>query len=342
MCGTVGLFTGCQALTYCPKKAILTNVGGALSPTDDEYQSPFRTWYSKASVRKSPRRMVEEGDEDAYFFSPDLVPVAQHPLVKELAPDAFNGVLLQHLYRYLDFTAKLEYLVVNRAALGIAQGSVQVEIPDEMRLDAYKIYCDEAYHTLFSVDLLQQVQRRSGVPATLPAEPYFLTRLRQYLDTLEASRRPLVELLFVVVSETLISASLAEVPADDGVHPTVRAVIRDHAADEGRHHTYFATLVRYLWAQLDQSERLFAGAIIPTLIDLFLTPDTPALQNELQNYGMPADTARQVLAETYTPTALATHARMTARQTVRIFAALGALDDPAARDAFESAGLLIE
>ncbi|GAA3570741.1 diiron oxygenase [Streptomyces osmaniensis] len=342
MCGTVGLFTGCQALTYCPKKVILGDTGDADSTADDEYQSPFRTWYSKASVRKSPRRMVEEGDDDAFFFSPELVPVARHPLVMELPPGTFREILLQHLYRYLDFTAKLEYLVVNRTALGIAQGSVRVDIPEEMRLDAYKIYCDEAYHTLFSVDLLQQVQQRSGVRAKLPEEPYFLTRLRQYLETLDASRRPLVELLFVVVSETLISASLAEVPADDGVHPTVRAVIRDHAADEGRHHTYFAMLVRYLWAQLDDEARRFASRIVPTLINFFLAPDTPALLDELRGYGVKADTAQQILAETYTAEALATHARITARQTVRIFAALGALDDSAARDAFENSGLLIE
>lgn len=351
------MFVGCSALFYCPRQLLSrTAPDPGAAPGDDgpeagaaqedppAYRSSFRSWYERASVRSAPRRLVRmDADQDAgqpqRFFSPDLVPVARHPLVRALPPEVFDEILVQHLYRYLDFTAKLEYLVVNRTVLGIAHGSVGVDIPEEMRLDAYKMYCDEAYHALFSADLAAQVRRATGLAPRLPGEPFFLRRLQAILGELPAGRRPLAELLFVIVSETLISASLAELPQRDGVVHAVSSTIRDHAADEGRHHAYFAHFLRRLWAQLDPAGREFAGRLVPRLMDAFLRPDLDALRQELAGYGLGRDTAEQIVTEVYTPEVLGAHARATSAQTRRYFVQLGAFDSAAAQDELAAYGL---
>ncbi|MFJ8039572.1 diiron oxygenase [Kitasatospora sp. NPDC096147] len=367
MCGTVGMFVGCAALTYCPKALLtggrvqrpasgevgaeraeqvepevagteLAEAGPAGSEEvkeeveDPGYRSPFRGWYERASVRRAPRRMVSEADAALKFFSPDLVPVAGHPLVKALPERVFGELLIQHLYRYLDFTAQLEYLVVNRTVLGLAHGTVGLRLPEEMRFDALKMYCDEAYHALFSVDLQRQVKGRTGVAPVLPAEPFFLRRLQQILEELPSSDKQLAELLFVIVSETLISASLAELPDTDEVVPAVREAIRDHATDEGRHHAYFATLLRHLWAQSDRQERRRIGVLVPRLMDAFLRPDLDALKGELATYGLSRDEAEQVAAEVYSPEVVGAHSRATSRMTRRYFESAGAFAIPEAVD----------
>ncbi|HET6356855.1 diiron oxygenase [Streptomyces sp.] len=339
MCGTVGMFVGCSALSYCPRSLLAAH---PVEPSDEapedrasaeeapEYRSAFQSWYDRASVRQAPRRTILEDDTALQFFSPDLVPVAQHPLVKGLPERVFNAILVQHLYRYLDFTAKLEYLVVNRTLVGIAHGSTGVRVPEEMRFDALKMYCDEAYHALSAVDLRRQVEHHSGVRAQLPDEPFFLRRLQQILAELPAEERALAELLFVVISETLISASLAEIPDSDDLVPAVRNSIRDHALDEGRHHAYFAVFLRHLWAQLLPRERQFAGRLVPKLMDAFLLPDLESLRTELTGYGLSADQVEQIIAEVYTPEVLSRHSRATSRMTRRYFEQLGAFDDPRA------------
>ncbi|KUL39713.1 diiron oxygenase [Streptomyces regalis] len=358
MCGTVGMFVGCSALSYCPRR-LLRGPGGAVEgepegrrpeeaperpepPELPSYRSPFRTWYERSSVRSSPRRVLDSGDGEPglRLFPPDLVPVTRHPLVRALPEHRFQEVLVQHLYRYLDFTAKLEYLVVNRTVLGIAHGSVGVAVPEEMRLDAYKMYCDEAYHALFSADLTAQAGRATGVEPRLPDEPFFLRRLQEILDELPGADRPLAELLFVIVSETLISASLADMPQRDEVVPAVTGTIRDHALDEGRHHAYFAQFLQRLWAQLDQAERRTAGRLVPRLMDAFLRPDLDALREELAGYGLSKDHVEQVIAEVYTPEVLADHFRATSQQTRRYFRDLGAFDDRAAQAELAAHGLL--
>lgn len=340
MCGTVGMFVGCSALSYCPRTLLAGEAAGAAEAgtADGEYRSPFRHWHERASVRQAPRRVLREGEEDRLFFSPDLVPVASHPLVKALPPAVMEELLIQHLYRYLDFTAKLEFLVVNRTVLGIAHGSAGISVPEQMRFDAYKMYCDEAYHTLFSVDLARQVRARTGVEPR-PREPYFLTRLSEILGGLPAAQRGLAEILFVVISETLISASLAEIPDTDTVVSAVSETVRDHAADEGRHHAYFAAFLRLLWAALDPAERLRAGRLVPQLIDVFLRPDLPALRQELLAYGMTPDQADQVLAETYAPHLVAAHSSSAAQRTLGYFEELGAFADQRALDRLRHYGL---
>ncbi|NWF29771.1 diiron oxygenase [Streptomyces sp. PKU-EA00015] len=342
MCGTVGMFVGCSALSYCPRSLLAAHTAGppddgARIPAGEEdgsgekYRSAFHTWYERASVRQAPRRTVAEGDTALRFFSPDLVPVAHHPLVKALPEPVFDQILVQHLYRYLDFTAKLEYLVVNRTLVGIAHGSTGVRLPQEMRFDALKMYCDEAYHALSAVDLMRQVEQRTGIRPRLPDEPFFLRRLQQILAKLPADERGLAELLFVIVSETLISASLAEIPDSDGLVPAVRESIRDHAADEGRHHAYFAAFLRHLWGQLSTAERQFAGRLVPQLMDAFLLPDLESLRAELTGYGLSKEQVEQVVGEVYTPEVLSRHSRATSRMTRRYLDQLGAFDDPRAQ-----------
>ncbi|MYX95546.1 hypothetical protein GT045_12185 [Streptomyces sp. SID486] len=379
MCGTVGMFVGCSALSYCPRRLLQAPSADPEAPDGPEgdtagedapaaragdgsgaahagdgsgaaedtgpgpYRSPFRSWYERSSVRSAPRRLLDAGDVDGtapWLFPPDLVPVTRHPLVRDLPGRQFEDVLIQHLYRYLDFTAKLEYLVVNRTVLGIAHGSVGVPVPEEMRLDAYKMYCDEAYHALFSADLAAQVHRVTGTPARLPEEPFFLRRLTGLLAGLPAADRPLAELLFVIVSETLISASLAEVPQRGSVAPAVTGTIRDHAVDEGRHHAYFAHFLQRLWARLGPAERRTAGTLVPSLMDAFLRPDLDALREELAGYDLKRDEVEQIVAEVYTPEVLSEHARATSQQTRRYFRELGAFETGAAQDELAAYGLL--
>jgi len=113
----------------------------------EPYRSQFAAWFERSAVRRMPRRTLAEVTPDE-LFPPELVPIAGHPLTRGLPPHLFDEVLVQHTYRCLDFTAKLEHLVVNGAVLGIAHDTLGVRVHEDMRFDAYKIYCDEAYHAL--------------------------------------------------------------------------------------------------------------------------------------------------------------------------------------------------
>lgn len=338
MCGVAGLFSGCAAATTCPVAALLPVTA---TPDDSPgYRSPFDGWYERASVRTAPRRQLGPDGPARHLFSPELVPLLNHPVTQALPEHHRSALVTRHTYRYLDFTAVLEQVVVNRTALALSRDSLGLHLPEAMRLDAHKIYCDEAYHALFSADLASQIRSATGVEPVDPAEPYFLRRLRTVVAEHEPRDRTLVDLMFVICSEMLISGTLSLARPGPDVEAAVYDAVRDHAQDEGRHHVYFAQLLRHLWGQLGRAERRTAALAVPALVEAFMAPDVDAARDELAHYGLDRDTIEQVVQEVHGPRSVLTTLAEAAGHLTRAFRDLGALDDDEVRSRFADAGML--
>lgn len=305
-----------------------------------EYQSAFRHWDERAGVRRKPRRVLDTPADDALYFPPDLFPAANHHLVLAKGPELVRLLLVQHLYDYLDFTTELEALAVIPVAGKLGRGSAGLDLPEHMRADAFKIVTDEAWHAQFSDDFARQVEERTGVPRIRTSPPAFIGRLEAIRAHLPSAVRGLESLMFTVVSETLVSGILAGVPRDRRVQESVRAVVRDHAEDEGRHHVYFRTLLRYLWPTLDPVHRQAIGPVLPEIIFAFLEPDFARIGRILRGCGFTVEETEQVLAESWPTERRVRDAAEAANATIRYFADAGALDEPGTAAAFETAGLV--
>jgi hypothetical protein len=323
----------------CPKALILER----LAANSNGYKksprvSPLASWDKRASVRVRPHPTLRH-EPDGLLFPTELVPVASHEIVEQAPESVRTRILASHLYRYLHFTAKLEHLVVNRTLLAVANDVTGLEVPDWMRLDAYKIYCDEAYHAFVAADLAAAVAKREGVETPWTVTPYFIRRLGEIVDAAGPELGPLVEILFVVCSETLISNTLNHAVGAPGLSSVVRQALDDHAHDERRHHAYFAEFLRCIWVQLTPLTQRRAGVIVPDLIDAFLRPDLDGCREEFCGYGFSRDEIEQILAESYTDEVLRVDRQHIARHTVRYFEEVGALEHAEVADAFGSADL---
>jgi len=300
-------------------------------------------WYGKAGVRTGPRRFdaVDEVENAKLFFPISLIPHLSHPVVNALDPAARRYLNAQHLYQWLDFTTHFEVAVVNRSCQRIAEGTAGLSVPIESRMAAFQIYVDEGYHSLYNLDVRQQLERSSGIPA-LPFE--FAPFLRQ-LDAVGEQLpdlRLLIQLLQVIVFETLITSLLVEIPNDQSVKTLVRDTVRDHAVDEGRHHRYFANLFGQLWQQLDSSVRIAVAPFLPELIVRSLRPNLVPARLALRQAGLPDGLVADVLADSYAPAATLEFIRDASARTVALFARCGVLEVPGAAEAFHYFGLLEE
>lgn len=309
------------------------------TPTN-EYRSRMACWDRKANVRAVPRRTINTDTRERLYFSPDVVPITSHPWVVEHGEAFIPELLTKHLYRFLDFTTVLESLVVNPVALAVANGLIGVDIPREMRFDAYKLYCDEAYHALYCEDLKRQVELATGVAVGSAPEPRYMRELRATEACLPtASLRSLARIFFVIVSETLISHTLTNVPDDPRVDSAVREVIADHAQDEGRHNAYFGSLLKIVWPRLSQTHKDEIGPLLPGFVLGFLAPDLRQIQDDLEQAGVSRRRAVDLLHETYP--ASAERARAAARSTLRHFAEANMFTHQPTADAFHASKLLI-
>jgi len=332
MCGVTGFFVGCAFASICKSGQ---SACALLSPSE-----LVATWYTTSAARRSPRRVLKAEDVEAPLFPAELAPVLSHPAIAALDAGQRRAIQNNHLFRYLDFTAKLEMVVVNDVLKDLVFGHFPFDLTPEAILCAHQIYVDEAYHALFSVDLLQQASAELEITPVLPVAPRFLHVLRAHLAKAEDEKaRRLIRLFFVIVSETLITTSLSHIRQDAALPQAVRAQVSDHARDEARHQRFFATLLAAVWPHLNQADRLFCLSHVPDFVLAFVAPDRSAIVAEIVNAGVSRDDAEGIVAETYTDAVVAAYAK---RCSAFLRQAVGAFDEaqaPVVVDRFSAAGL---
>jgi hypothetical protein len=307
-------------------------------PAAVTYHSRFDNWDDRASVRTKPRRTMAAGNPDLPFFPPESVPALAHPLVIAHGPDTARRILVHSLYQYLHFTTVLEQTAVLPVTTSIAMNGGGLELPVRMRADAFKITTDEAWHAQFCYEFILDVAKVTAVAPDATVTPDLVRRLAVIRAGFPPGDAALVDLVFAVVSETLVSGLLSDIPKDRRLPTPVRALVADHAADEGRHHAYFRDVLTRLWPQLSAAQRRLVGPRIPDFVHAFLDPDIPAARAILLSSGVPPRAVTDIVADSY-QWPPARDIRRAARATVRCFRDVGALDDPATAAAFDAAGL---
>jgi hypothetical protein len=316
--------------------------GSKLLTPSVEYQSRFDEWHENSWVRSGSEHIaVAPFDPDLYFFSREILALFRHSAVANAPEDVQRGLLVLHLYEWLEFTEWLELGPVNDACNMIRRPDFLPWLSPKMKEDAIKIYTDEAGHAQMSHALVEGAKDFTGI-----TPPRFMP---QFLDTLDAmvadhepEVAPLVKLLFAIVSETLITGSLVKLPKDQGVQQAVRDLAQDHATDEGRHHAFFRQVCMFVWPRLPGELRRRLGPLFPDMILTFLTPDPRALERMLSHFpevfGSPRAIAESVVGAPDT----ASDIRNAAKPTLRMLRQTGVFEEPEVADAFLRRSFVVE
>jgi len=309
------------------------------SVVSESYRSPFLEWHEKSWVRKG-KTQAQEFESNLDFFSRELVPVFDLPEAAQLSEEQVREVLVLWLYNYLDFTVQLEVGPVNYVCQRIHDASFLDWLPVTSKDDALRIYTDEGGHAEMSNELSRRVQLFTGVKP-FRIRPQFLVKLDELRRDRLPMERDFVTLLFVIVSETLITGTLSKLPSDATVQPSVRAVAADHASDERRHHAYFAQLLEMIWPRFPKPLRRRAVLLFPILLHAFLDLDREALRNILSRFPSVFREPDVIIANLITSTSVKRKLQESARPSISQLRKAGVLDEAKAIEVFEAAGFSI-
>ena len=336
MCGLAGLSVGCVNQDGCSKSNWLKQLH-----QNQDTPGLEKTWDKRASVRNAPRRLVEKL-EASNAFPREMIPVLNVKESSSLDPQTQEILTVNHLYRYLNFTTLLESWVVNKVLLDIYFQRTGVQATTERRIDALRMYTDEAYHALAAADIAAQVSKQSGIPDrySTNTNAEFIQRIDALKSKYPMEYSPLIELVVVIVSETLISGNLSEVSNDTSVESGIRQTIEDHAKDEGRHHTFFYHYLKDLWSSLDGKQRHLVGLIFPEAITLFFAPEKHTVHQELLDLGIKRHVAFDLLDSAYDQDKIDQTIRDSASAPLKYAEELGMLDIPEVSAQFAEKGLI--
>lgn len=300
----------------------------------------LRGWYDSAGVRRLPRRVMDE-DRVAGLrvFPEELVPHLGHEAAKALPTPARDALLAQHFYNYMLFTVSLETKVVNRGAALIANDEIDVRTSPATRLDAFKIYCDEGYHALYSLDIVQQAEEMTGIPALPYAFDWRLAQLDRTADRFLPKHPDLARLLQVVAFETVVTTFLSRIPYDESVCRPVRLLVGDHLRDEVHHHAYFSSFFKELWVSLPTSLREKVACAMPHFVADCLRTDRRPIRAALRSAGLDVDDCEDVLRDCYGDAPETAAIRAAGRHTLDLCEGVGCFSFPAAAEQLELLGL---
>jgi hypothetical protein len=307
--------------------------------TERIYRSRFRDWTTRSAVRSKP--LPEFVSSNAkLFFTPELVPLIEHPLISAQGDPVIHQVLTRHLLSHLNFTDTLENEVVTPVAYMIGRRQLDFSLPSAMLVDARKIAVDEMHHALFAAGFVEEICSLSGVDPIPARRPSFLMELDTIKCLHDSRLVPFLMLFFAIISETLITSTLTQVPNDERVVSGVRTILRDHAEDEARHHIYFADVLTACWPKLTAPQRAAIGPLLPRFISMFLAPDLLDAQGCLATLGFSAAVAEQVIEEIYPRERIISDIRPKAAAVVRLMRRAGVLEDQRTIDSFDKFGFL--
>lgn len=304
--------------------------------TRDYYDNAYKAWDDRASVRG--RAEPPAGySRDGLFFSPGYSALFLHDKVLAAPQNVQYELLVAQLYVYLRFTVYLEMGPVNEVANLLRQPSFLPWLPRSMKGYAHHVYTDEAWHADFSATLISEAINATGVP-DVTTYPAFMETLSQLELAEEPEFRSLVKLFFVIISETLITGTLAGVPKDPRVQERIRFFVDIHREDEGRHHRYFKDIFCAVWPRLPQQLQRKMGLLLPDMVLAFLRPDARAMQAILSRYPSEFPTAQRTVDEILKLPAVMKGIEDAARHTTTMLRQGNVFDDPFVTEAFEARG----
>ncbi len=309
------------------------------SASERIYRSRFQDWNARSAVRSKPLPEFA-GANAKLFFTPELVPLINHPLISVRGDEVIHQVLTYHLLGHLNFTDTLENEVVAPVAYMIGRRQFDFSFPAAMLADARKIAVDEMHHALFAAGFVEEISLASGVIPPPARRPCFLQELDAIKSLHGPGLAPLLMLFFAIISETLITSTLTRVPNDERVAMGVRTILRDHAEDEARHHVYFVDVLMTCWPALTPSQRAVVGPLLPHFITMFLAPDLLEAQTCLARLGVSAADAEQIIEETYPRGTVACEIRSKADSVIRLMRRAGVLENPRTIEQFHKFGLI--
>ncbi|MRV75668.1 aminobenzoate oxygenase [Duganella sp. FT92W] len=263
-----------------------------------QYESHSPIWESRATIRSRPRRQIE--DDALQYYPIERQPLCLHPLIVELGSEVEKYILIQSLYKYINDIIIFETEIVNRTARSIAKGLFLFDFPFACRYDAMSVVIDEDYHAYVAMDYLNQVQTQTGIsPIVMPAEIELSRAIPRTLATLEEKYRDGMELLAVAISENTITADVAAFSRNLTIKRSVKGMMADHLADEGRHSSFWIKLVKIYWSNIDEATRLAIGAALPYFLQQYLTNDIQAEFDRrlVMAIAMPESSRRDVMAD---------------------------------------------
>jgi hypothetical protein len=273
----------------------------------NRYSASSIAWDKKAGVRNNPEaydlRLPTDGDTagtERSWHLPTYAGILKHPALRGLTDSQREYVKGTQLLEFVSKQTRFEVDYVNLAASKLAHGKYNFEMPEQLKLDALKIYTDEAYHAYYTQKIANQIRAHFKVGQGDIDEHVgdFYTKTESTFASVAVEHRPLAILAFVITGENQIVSDISEQMKGIVFEP-VRAMFRDHMRDEVFHAQFFSKVFEHCWPQLTPPEKEAMGLSFGSALEVLAAPRTSIYYFSLGSLGYSQREIASFIKDTY-------------------------------------------
>lgn len=198
-----------------------------------KYKKHLDLWDTAATVRSRKNRydyrsLTNNKLRSMSWFLEDAYPIFLHELLAKLDREQKQYLMGKFLIAFLNYSTIIEHELVNTITVEIAQNIYGDLIPEVMRIDAYKIYTDEAYHAYFAAEGANQIREHLHIHHNKGSLNHTrLNLIRGLINSTSIEHKFLMRLGIVTVSETVIAKEIHDKMKGTVLSPTYN-MFKDH------------------------------------------------------------------------------------------------------------------
>lgn len=236
------------------------------------YSPLFPTWHRIAAIRSRPRRIFCDNDDDGYCYPIARQPICLHNLVVSKGEEMIDRILLQTAYKFMYDIAYVEVELINATALKVYNGSIDLNLPKNVKNDMLSIIVDEAFHAYVAIDFIEQVKNvRKEDIFSIPKSVELKIAMDKFIPKLPKNMQGFFEVVCICLGENTLTKELFEMTKYKSLNPFFHEVMADHMIDEGRHSAFFKKILSFIWFNADDDIKTEVGKILPCFILEYLS-----------------------------------------------------------------------
>ncbi|RPG53597.1 MAG: hypothetical protein CBE48_001120 [Flavobacteriales bacterium TMED288] len=270
----------------------------------DFYVKTKKDWDKHAAVRVSNKsydlKLNDiDSNDDLNWHLPSYSAILKHDGLKSLSDDQKRFVMGTQLLEFVEKTTIFEVEHVNNVANSLALGKYNFEIPNILKVDAFKIYTDEGFHALFSKKMADDIKKYYKIEDDItPYLKNFFLELNNIGSEFGKKYSYLSNLSSTIVSESMIVQDISN-EMKGIVYEPIREMFKDHMIDEAYHANYFGTLLKVIWPQFSEKEKEIMSFNLCESILLLSKPRVDIYHYSLSKLGFDKKRISEIISDVY-------------------------------------------
>jgi hypothetical protein len=300
------------------------NTALSLNEFDRFAQKYLVDWENKSTVRSQKRSRLQKEAIPEIIFPFFIKSYLKYPEVKALTNEQLAPFYLQSLCDMLNGVAQFEVNFVTDQCGKLANNDLGLELSDAIKQVAIAIGTDEMYHAFVARELLTDIKTLTGVTPTVfkplpapavevepvlaetdavkPAKPAVVPPLEYFKGAVTPELAPIAEATLLCILENAVVDDFFELAKDSTSNNPVSAYNREHLHDEGRHKVFFQRLLKYIWTNISEEDRVILGKAVAGYFQKYFIPHDLEMvvefhKKSLMKLGISEESAKNIATQ---------------------------------------------